>query len=80
VSEFHAQVPQAAASEGLAQGSNVAARAGFEITTIRMKGVDPPMSHHTPQLLLLFSFNLFVPKINIKDISQGQRRIGSSDY
>ena len=38
VSEFHAKAPQATASEGLAQGPYVAARAGFELTTLRMKG------------------------------------------
>ena len=48
VSEFRAEVPQATASEGLAQGSYVAARAGVEPTTLRMIGVDstnePPRS------------------------------------
>src|SRR6218665_3373437 len=38
LSEFHAKAPQATASEGLAQGSYVAARAGFEPTTLRTKG------------------------------------------
>ena len=37
VTEFHAEAPQATASEGLAQGSYVAARAGFELTTLRTK-------------------------------------------
>src|SRR6218665_1978295 len=40
VSEFHAEVPQATASEGLAQGPHAAARAEFEHTTLRTKGVD----------------------------------------
>ena len=44
--EFHAEAPQAYASEGLAQGSYVAARAGFEPMTLRMKGdestIEPP--------------------------------------
>ena|SRR6218665_3679839 len=38
VSEFHAEAPQATASQGLAQGPYVAARARFEPTTFRMKG------------------------------------------
>ena len=38
--EFHAEAPQATASEGLAKGPYVAARAGFEPTTLRSKGVD----------------------------------------
>jgi len=40
VSEFHAKVPQATASEGLAQGLYVAARAGFELATLRTKGAE----------------------------------------
>ena len=36
--EFHAEVPQAIASEGLAQCPYMAARAGFEPTALRMKG------------------------------------------
>ena len=38
MSEFHAEAPQATASEGLAQGPYVAASAGFEPTTLRTKG------------------------------------------
>jgi len=37
-SEFHAEVPQAIASEVLAQGPYVAARAGFKPTTLQTKG------------------------------------------
>ena len=40
VSEFtHAEALQATASEGLAQGPYMAARAGFKPTTFRSKGV-----------------------------------------
>jgi len=35
VSEFHAEVPQAAVSEGLARGPYMADRAGVEPTTLR---------------------------------------------
>jgi len=38
LSLFHAEAPQATASEGLAQGPYVAARAGFEPTILRTKG------------------------------------------
>ena len=38
VSEFHAEAPQATASEGLAQGPYVADRAGFEPATLQTKG------------------------------------------
>ena len=38
VSEFHAEAPWATASEGLAQGTYVAARAGFQPATLRTKG------------------------------------------
>jgi len=40
VSEFYAEAPQATASERLAQGPYVVARARFEPTTLRMKGVE----------------------------------------
>ena len=40
MSEFHAEVPQAAASEGLAQGPHVAARAGLLPVTLRTKGAE----------------------------------------
>jgi len=38
--EFHPEAPQATVSEGLAQGSYVAARAGVQPVTLRTKGVD----------------------------------------
>ena len=50
VSEFHAEAPQAIASEGLAQGPFVAARAGsgYQPPTLRTKGDEftnePPLS------------------------------------
>jgi len=40
VPEFHSEAPLATASEGLAQGPYVAARAGFELATLRTKGVE----------------------------------------
>src|SRR6218665_859038 len=40
VSEFHAEASQTTVSEVLAQGRYVAARAGFEPTTLRTNGVD----------------------------------------
>jgi len=43
VSEFHAEAPQAIASEGLAEGPYVVARAAFEPATLL---TDLPMSHH----------------------------------
>ena len=54
VSEFYAETPQATASERLAQGPYVAARAGFEPTTLRTKcrestnKLPRPHEHHTP--------------------------------
>ena len=49
-SEFHAKAPQAIASEGLAQGPYVAARAGFEPTTLQtnLLQTNLPISHHAP--------------------------------
>jgi len=40
VPEFHTEAPQATVSEGLTQGPNVAARAGFKPMTLRSKGFD----------------------------------------
>ena|SRR6218665_1313268 len=40
VPEFHAEAPQAPASEGLIQSPYVAARAGFERTTLGTKGAE----------------------------------------
>src|SRR6218665_1019480 len=40
VPEFHAEVPLATASSGLAQDPYVAVRAGFEPTTLRSNGID----------------------------------------
>jgi len=40
LTKFPAEKPQATASEGLAQGSYVAARAGFEPTTLRSTDID----------------------------------------
>ena len=52
VSEFHAETPKATASEGLAQGPYVAARAGVEPMTLRTKGVISTNAPHTPHKIL----------------------------
>src|SRR6218665_2971073 len=57
VSEFHAEAPQATASSGLAQGPNVAARAGFEPTILWSKGFDSTNAPHLPQTV----FKLHAP-------------------
>ena len=46
VSEFHTEAPQVTATEGLAQGPYVAARAGFEPTSFGQKVLNLPMTHH----------------------------------
>ena len=53
---FHAEAPQATASEGLAQGPYVAARAGVEPTTLRMKGVESTNEPPRPTIRLRVSF------------------------
>ena len=57
--EFHAEAPQATASERLAQGPYVAARAGFEPTTLRTKGDEstnePPGPTHPDRVCRLSS-------------------------
>ena len=52
VQEFHAEAPQATVSEGLALGPYVAARAGVELMTLRMKGVDYANAPHTENNVL----------------------------
>ena len=52
VSEFHAEVPQATVSKGLAQGPYVAAGAGFEPTTFQTKGVESTNEPPRPQSIL----------------------------
>src|SRR6218665_2996994 len=67
VQEFHAEAPasrlvfQATASEGLAQGSYVAARAGVEPMTLRTKDVDSTNAPPTPHTLL---YRIFVQIFN----------------
>src|SRR6218665_41604 len=55
MSEFRTNAPQVIANEGLAQGPNVAARAGFEPATLRTKGVEstnePPRPTSCQRLL-----------------------------
>jgi len=58
--EFHAETPQATASEGLAQGPYVAARAGVEPTTLQTIGIDSTMSHHAPQIFIISAYFIFV--------------------
>ena len=43
MSEFHAEASQATASEGLAHGPYVAARAGFDPRPFRLKATNLPM-------------------------------------
>ena|SRR6218665_1170332 len=60
VSEFHAKAPQATASEGLAQGPYMVARAGFESTTLRSTDIDSTNEPHTPHACYIISacFNI----------------------
>ena len=46
--EFHAETPQATASEGLAQDVYMAARAEFEPMTLRMKDDESTNEPHAP--------------------------------
>ena len=54
--EFHDQTPQATVSEELAQGPYVAARAGFELTTIQTKGAES--TNEPPSPCTLYYINL----------------------
>ena len=52
VLELHAEAPQATTSEGLAQGPYVAARAGFEPTTLKTKGAESTNEPPRPTIYL----------------------------
>ena len=60
MSGFHAEVQQATAGEGLAQGPRVAARAGLTLTTLRTKGVEstnePPRPTNNIRLVIIIIF------------------------
>ena len=70
VSKFHAEALQATASEGLAQGPYMAARAEFEPTTLWTKGDEstnePPgliSRKSVPlRLLVVYFFTLYLPR------------------
>ena len=47
--KFHAEAPQATVSEGLAQGSYLAARVGFESTTLRSTDIDSRPTNEPPR-------------------------------
>src|SRR6218665_1007570 len=50
VSEFHVETSQATVRKGLAQGPHMAARAGFEPTTLRTKGVESTNESSRPTM------------------------------
>ena len=66
MSEFHAEAPQATASEGLAKGPYVAVRVGFETTTLRTKGVEstnePPCPKYPNELADLRDLSLWLAR------------------
>src|SRR6218665_2266410 len=73
VSEFHAEAPQATAGKGLAQGPYVAARAGVEPTTLRLKVIVStkappcPMVGHGGASISIFSiFNYIHVRLYVK--------------
>jgi len=60
VSESHAEASQATASEGLAQGPYVAARAVFQPVTLRTKATNLPMSHHVCMYVTMYEYTFIV--------------------
>src|SRR6218665_2305038 len=58
MSKFHAEAPKSTASEGLAQGPYVTARAGFEPGTLRTKFVEstnePPSLMYTCMFVCMY--------------------------
>ena len=63
VSEFHAEASQATASEGLTQGPYVAARAGYEPTTLRSIAIDS--TNEPPRPTKLDSYDEFLFTCNM---------------
>ena len=61
--EFHAEAPQATASEGLAQGPYVTARAGFDPATLRRKGDES--TNVPPRFTNIHSLRLFVTETQL---------------
>ena len=63
MSEFHAEVPQETASEGLDQGLYVAARAGFEPTTLQTTGDESTNEPPGPATIIIaiITIGLLVP-------------------
>ena len=55
---FTPKRPQATADKGLAQGPYVAARAGAEPTTLRLRVIVSTNRHHVPQLIGNFPLNM----------------------
>src|SRR6218665_3534001 len=51
IQTIHAEALQAVASEGLAEGPYVAARAGFEPTNLRAKGIDSTNAPPRPTII-----------------------------
>jgi len=58
VLEFHTEASQATVSEVLAQGHYVAARAEFESTSLRTKGIDSTNGSPHPTMAGMFSVYL----------------------
>src|SRR6218665_612108 len=72
---FHAEAPQANASEGLTQGPFVAARAEFEPTTLRTKGDEStneatnlPMRHHAMYNIYNIQLYLILPSSHNSEV------------
>ena len=66
--EFHAEAPQATASEGFAQGPYVADRAGVEPTTLSTKGAE---STNEP---VVISYNIYVPDFKVLALTPQRKK------
>ena len=69
MSEFHAKAPQATASEGLAHGPYVAARAGFEPMTLWTNGVESANEPPCPTEVVL-QCTLYVCHVHSEGVKQ----------
>ena len=66
VSEFHAKAPQATISKGLAKGLYVAARAGDEPTTLRLRVID--LTNASPRPTFSFLLQYLLPSILLRSL------------
>jgi len=70
VPEFHAKAPQATASEGLAQGPYVVARAGIKPATLHTKGVESTNEPPQPTICIAYPCKIYIKYTNKQSLGR----------